>query len=125
MPENAGSVSPTNVTFNQGDPVTVTATENFGYSFKQWETKNGEILSTENPYSFNIENDLEIVAVFDKLTTYTFTVNKDGAGAQWGIVNLNPEPTDGKYIEGTIVTMTIETNPITSFLQWEDGSSRK
>lgn len=123
MPENAGSVSPTNVTFNQGDPVTVTATENFGYSFKQWETKNGEILSTENPYSFNIENDLEIVAVFDKLTTYTFTVNKDGAGAQWGIVNLNPEPTDGKYIEGTIVTMTIETNPITSFLQWEDGSS--
>ena len=39
---------------------------------------------------------------------------------QIGSVTLNPEPTEGKYEEGVIVTATANELPIARFLNWED-----
>ena len=49
------------------EKVVVTATPNDGYAFKEWQDGEGTVLSTENPYSFDITADAEIVAVYESL----------------------------------------------------------
>lgn len=48
-----------------GTKVTFTATQNQGYSFVNW-TVNGEEVSTENPYTATITEDIEIQANFEE-----------------------------------------------------------
>ena len=66
-PENAGSVSIKQTTQDDGttDEVVVTAYTNPGYLFKEWQSADGTSLSTENPYTFTITADAEIVAVYE------------------------------------------------------------
>lgn len=121
-PLAGGTVSPASGIYNAGDEVSVTATPNFGYTFKEWQdASTGTVLSTSNPYVFSISADTEVKAVFNTLTTYNFTVNK--VGSSWGEVELTPEAVDGKYIAGTEVTMTVIPNRVTSFNYWEDAST--
>ena len=122
-PENGGTATPGKADYEAGSPVTVTAEANYGFRFKEWQDEKGQTLSTDNPYTFNIERDMRITAVYNAIDTYTLTVNRDGDGGKWGIVKLNPEPTDGKYETGTTVTITVEPNSVTQFLHWEDQSS--
>lgn len=122
-PADAGAITPPQATYEVGDQVTVTASHNFGYRFKEWQNGKGEKLSTDNPYTFTIDGDINVKAVFDVFTTYPLTVTKEGEGAQWGIVSLSPEPVDGRYEAGTIVSLTIEPNPVTSFMYWENQSN--
>ncbi len=115
----AGEVSPTSGTYNDGDEITLTATNNFGYEFVEWQVGNtGTVLSSENPYTFIIDGDISIKAVYNAKTTYSFNV--EVSGSNWGEVSLSPEPTEGKYEDGTIVTMTAESNTVANFLNWED-----
>ncbi len=118
----AGTVSPTSGIYNQGDEITLSATNNFGYEFTEWQDGNtGEVLSSENPYTFIISENISVKAVFETKTTYSFHV--DITGSNWGEVLLSPQPTDGKYEEGTIVTMTAVPTTVTHFLNWEDYST--
>lgn len=118
----AGTVSPSSGTFNVGEDVTLTATNNFGYHFKEWQNAdNGNVLSTSNPYTFAIAADINIKAVYEAVTTYNFTVNK--TGSNWGTVKLSPEPINGKYETGTEVTMTVVPNAVSTFSYWEDNST--
>jgi len=43
----------------------ITATAYYDYKFVNW-TKNGEIISIENPYSFTVTEDIELVANFEE-----------------------------------------------------------
>lgn len=122
-PAGAGSVAPGGGTFNKGQSVTLTATRGFGYQFKEWQDENGDLIATTNPLTIVLDNDKTIKAVFSAITTFDFTVNKLGDGAQWGKVTLNPAPVNGKYEAGTIVDVAIVPNAVTSFLYWEDASS--
>ncbi len=123
FPENAGEVSPPGGTYNEGDEVTLTATEYFGYQFKEWiNADTDEALSTEVSYTFAIDSDIHVQAVFEVLETYTLNVTIDGS--EWGSVSLDPAPTDGKYESGTIVNITAEPNSVVNFLQWEDNSTQ-
>ena len=118
----AGSVTPSSGVYNAGDNVSLTATANFGYSFKEWQDANtGNVLSTNNPYNFTINNDANIKAVFNTLTTYSFTVNTQGSN--WGTVNLSPAPVNGRYVAGTEVTMSAAPNPFVTFSYWDDNST--
>ncbi len=38
-------------------------------------------------------------------------------------MSLSPEPVDGKYVDGTVVTVTVVPNKVSSFLYWEDQTS--
>ena len=49
--------------YDANTTATVTATAHTGYKFTNW-TKNGVELSTENPYSFTVTEDVELVANF-------------------------------------------------------------
>ena len=57
--------------FMEGQTVTLTATSNTGYKFANW-TKNGEVLSTENVYSFVVVDGVEgnYVANFEQITCH-------------------------------------------------------
>ncbi|MDO5341844.1 MAG: leucine-rich repeat protein [Bacteroidia bacterium] len=49
----------------EGTEITVSATPTEGYRFKNW-TENGEVASTENPYTFTLTADRNLVANFYK-----------------------------------------------------------
>jgi len=123
LPLGAGTVtvSPNLPTYNVGDQITLTQTRNFGYEFKEWQDGEGNLLSTNASYQFNILANTTVKAVYNTLTTYNYTVTK--VGSQWGNVLLNPAPTNGKYEAGTTVTMSVVPNAVTNFSYWEDNST--
>lgn len=122
-PAEAGLVSPFNATYDAGDSVTMNATAHYGYRFQEWQDADGNTLSTENPYRFEIKENTLLVGVFRAVDTYTLTVNKAGEGAKWGGLKLTPEPVNGIYETGTDVTVSIVPNSVTSFLYWNDNSA--
>ncbi|WP_051291284.1 pectinesterase family protein [Pedobacter glucosidilyticus] len=120
----AGTVikTPNSTDYEQGSSLSIQAVANFGYRFVKWiNTDNNADLSTANPYVFTVNASQNITAVFETLTTYSFTLNK--IGSNWGEVNLSPAPTNGRYVEGTEVTMTVIPNRVTSFSYWDDNST--
>ena len=69
-PANGGTVDGAGA-FMEGQTVTLTATANTGYKFVNW-TKNGEVLSTENVYSFVVVDGVEgnYVANFEQIVCH-------------------------------------------------------
>jgi hypothetical protein len=68
-PSEGGSVDPTGGTFEEDTDVTVEATANEGFSFREW---SGAVSSTENPVTITITGDTELTANFDDLrSVYT------------------------------------------------------
>jgi pectin methylesterase-like acyl-CoA thioesterase len=123
-PTGAGgiSISPAGTEFDEGTNVTLTSTSrSFGYQFKQWQDSKGNALSTASAYTFKLMKDTSIVALYQPITTYNFTLNK--IGCQWGQVTLSPAPTNGKYEAGTTVTMTVVPNGVSNFNFWDDKTT--
>ena len=122
-PEEGGSAAPVSGVYEAGSSVTVTATHNYGYRFESWKDAEGNVVSTENPYTFTISKDTELTAVFAAQQMYTLTIEKDGEGATWGDYNLSPAKEGNSYEAGEEVTISVVPNSVTSFLYWGDGSS--
>ena len=62
----------------EGSSVTLTATPNAGYQFKNWTVAGAEV-STANPYTFTAEEDVTVVANFEELPKATiYFVNNAG-----------------------------------------------
>jgi len=68
-PQKGGLVTINQETQQDGETERVTAIASVtpGYQFKEWQDGEGTVLSTENPYSFDITADAEIVAVYESL----------------------------------------------------------
>ena len=62
-------------TYTQGQSCTVTATANAGYTFTNW-TENGNVVSSNANYTFNVTGNRTLVANFT-VQTYTITVSAD------------------------------------------------
>lgn len=56
--------------YNHGTKVAVTATATKGHQFDRWENGSGATLSTSATYSFTINEDCAVYAVFSKLPNY-------------------------------------------------------
>ena len=125
------SVKPNASVFSEGDEVTVTATENFGYHFAGWVDAAGEIVSTENPYTFNITADTDLKATYTQKNVYALNLTViDDMENTYGNANLVTISPVGNvvngvhhYEEGTDVKLTVNNNKILSFTGWEDGST--
>ena len=98
-------------TYNKGETVTVTATPNEGYIFVNW-TENGEIVTTETEYSFEIANDRNFVANFIAIYDVTITMNMEEAGSVTG---------EGTYNDGETVTVTATPNEGYKFVNWTEN----
>ena len=66
-PADGGTVSGMG-NFGSGTTATLTATANPGYQFVRWSDGINE-LSTDNPYSFTVDDDAELVAEFETVLT--------------------------------------------------------
>ena len=113
-----GSGSEGNYQYNSGTEVTVTATSNKGYLFDRWESANGETLSTVATYTFIINSDMAVYAVFSKIANYRedlvsfpgaegygrFTTGgrmMDGRGSKVYYVTRLDDCPDNNLVEGT------------------------
>ena len=126
--EKAGklTIQPASGIYDEGDEVRLSVEENFGYHFLAWVDANGKEVSKQNPYVFNITEDLTLKATFQKAATYSLNISfTDGAQPQ--LVQIQPVGTiiDGQrmYEEGTDVRLTALDNKVLTFLGWEDQTT--
>ena len=103
-------------------PFTAYAIPFDGYVFSAWTYENGDTASTENPYIFVPTSDITLIANFAADSTpvidtvyYTVTVNYD---ATMGTVTG-----EGRYVEGTFVTLRATANEGYTFTGWYDGET--
>ncbi len=76
------SMSPNMTSQTEGSTIKFTATPNDGYKFSQWIDKDGEVVSTENPYTIeSLSEDVSLTAVFEKLLTVTYTLTEGATGS--------------------------------------------
>ncbi|MDL2240829.1 T9SS type A sorting domain-containing protein, partial [Bacteroidales bacterium OttesenSCG-928-K22] len=103
--------------FEEGAEITVTATTNTNYEFINW-TENGIEVSTNNSYSFTVENDRELTANFQYNIPYFDIVlisNPTEGGELTG---------DGNFGEGTQITVTANANAGYEFVNWTENDTQ-
>lgn len=127
-PLGSGSVTtnPVGTAFDRGTEVTLIATRNFGYVFSHWANKQGGSVSSLNPYTLTLNGNANLIAVFEKINTYSLIMNVNGGGKDY-MVTPSPDGTliDGKLMfeEGVNVTISAMSNPIISFTNWLSGET--
>jgi hypothetical protein len=80
----------------EGAEVTLTATPNTGYRFKEWQVLSGGVTVVNNKLHV-LSTDVTVKAIFEPIPTYAVTVT-GGTGS-------------GNYAEGAVVAVTADTAP--------------
>ena len=107
--ESKGSVTASSNAVEEGKSVTLTATPNDGYEFVNW-TLNGEIVSTENPYTATVTANAEFVANFEEFIHEYVDLGLP-SGIKWATCNVganSPEEYGDYFAWG-------ETEPQTTY----------
>jgi hypothetical protein len=110
-------VTPVKGVYENGSSVTVTASEVVGYHFKSWKDTLGNVVSTENPYTFSITSDASLVADYEALVARDVTVAISGSTT----ATYSISPVQAIYYEGDIVTITLDDHAINRFMGWSDN----
>ena len=114
--ESIGTVGISNATNAVGDEVTLTAyPDMFSGTFKAW-TKDGKVVSTDNPYTFTVteENKGKYVATFDKIdmanTGFYCVVRNVGHNRNLGLMGISDKTVSrsNRYLKNSI--MLLESN---------------
>ena len=120
------SVNPAGDKFDEGTQITVSTTENFGYHFAGWTDAANKVVSTDNPYTFNLTANTSLTATYTKNNVYALNLKLEG-GANANLVQFSPvgNVVNGVhfYEEGTDVKLTALNNRILTFTNWEDNST--
>ena len=99
-------------TFKIGTSVTLTAAPNDGYEFVNW-TVGGKEVSTANPYTFTVNDNITLVANFKEAAAKTYTITTSATnGTVEGAATV---------VEGESVTLTATANPGYKFVNWTIG----
>jgi uncharacterized repeat protein (TIGR02543 family) len=106
--------NPTNGKYADGAVVSLTATPAAGYQFDGW---SGAATGTNATVSVTMDADKTVTAMFSKIQR-TLTVN-----ATNGTVSTNPNPTNGKYAHGTVVSLTATPAAGYQFDGWSGAAS--
>jgi len=108
-----GTASITQQATCSNSQATVTAVANSGYMFSYW-TEGEEIVSTSNPYSFNLTATRNLVAHFEGVTyTINASANPSAGGTITGF---------GGFGEGATATLTATANTGYTFINWTEGN---
>lgn len=109
-------------TYNEGDTCTITLVsyDNVGFIFKEW-TLNGETVSSDMSYSFQVTASVTFVPIFEKVeipqvTKYSVKVSANSA---YGKVEGT-----GEYEEGTDVVITADPNFGYKFVEWKENGNQ-
>lgn len=102
-------------TFDQGSTVTLTATPDSCHKFADWVDGDGNFLSSDNPYSFTVNGDVSVFAVFSPISyNISASVSPSGSGSISGA---------GSHDCGTEVDLTATPNDCYTFTNWTEGNS--
>lgn len=111
-PANSGTVMGGG-TYTYGSTATLQATNNFGYTFSQWQDGN-----TENPRVITVTQNATYIAQFtQQVQQYTITTNVTPSGS--GVVTGG-----GTYTYGQTATLTVMANQHYHFVRWQDGNTQ-
>ena len=110
--EEGGTVSTEGGTYTKGSKITVTATPDGQYLFKEWSDG-----STVNPREITVNADLTLKATFVK-KTYPLSVTIDGEGTVQEQVIIQGSTTQTQYNAGTTVRLTATANEGWVFSGW-------
>ena len=114
-PEEGGTVSGGG-TFQQGQSCTVSATPATGYTFTNW-TENGNVVSTNANYTFNVTGNRTLVANFTYVPQ-SFTITVSANPTEGGTVTGG-----GTYTEGQSCTVSATPNANYTFTNWTENDS--
>jgi lysophospholipase L1-like esterase len=122
-PVEGGSISrdPDMERYKEGTNVTLKATKNFGYKFKEWQDENGSVVSTDAETTVTMDAEKTMKAIFEQIPVYTITTkvtNEDERNL--GSITLTPNDHNNQYEQGAIITATANENKIIKFLSWTD-----
>ena len=112
-PVEGGTASGGGEGYHLGQLSTVEATANPGYCFYNW-TLDGTVVSLENPYTFPVTGDMELVANFGTPIVVNVTANPSNGGTVTG---------GGGYGPNHSCTLTAVPNPGYVFTKWTKGNS--
>ena len=121
----AGNISrePDMEQFKEGTVVTLKATKNFGYRFKEWQDAEGVVISSEPTVTVTMDSEKTVKAVFESVPVYKVTTKvTNDAERQMGSVVLSPNEHDGQYEAGTKIVATANESKILKFLSWTDAN---
>lgn len=122
----AGSISrdPDMDTYKAGSQVTLKASKNFGYKFKEWQDAAGAVVSTDAETTVTMDAEKTMKAVFEAVPLYTVKTHvMNDADRDLGSVTLSPNDHEGQYEAGTKITATANESKILKFTHWEDNST--
>ncbi len=96
--EGEVTLDPPGGTYEEGTPVTLTASPASGWQFDGW---SGDASGSNNPITITMDGNKTITATFGEIPImYTLTTDTDGFGS------IELDPPGGVYPEGTPVTLT-------------------
>ena len=97
-------------TYPQGTTIEISATPNINANFTGWDDGN-----TDNPRSITVTQDLEIIALFEKIDTYAITVRAENPllGTTYG---------SGTYLLNQVINIGATPNAGFYFSGWQDGN---
>ena len=98
-----------------GTEITLTATPNKGYHFKEWQVMSGGVTIKDDKFTMP-DSDVEVKAIFEKdappaPTEFTITVKTDGNGTA--------SASHAKAVAGTEITLTATPNEGYRFKEWQ------
>ncbi|MDD3167485.1 MAG: DUF5123 domain-containing protein [Bacteroidales bacterium] len=114
----AGSIQGPKGSIEQLSEVSLTAVRNYGYKFIKWVDASGSQLSDSTTYSFVMDSDKEVYAVFENIPLYSLNIEVNGGGR----VHISEPGKDGAYEwyeAGTELTLTATGNRVTEFIFWD------
>ncbi len=115
-PNNGGSVSGGG-TYQEGESCTVSATSNNGYTFTNW-TEDGNEISTDANYSFNVNSNRVLVANFTILPPNSYAINVSANPSDGGTVSGG-----GTYQQGQSCTIIATNNESHTFTNWTENGN--
>jgi hypothetical protein len=128
IPSNGGSIEsfPVGTIHDENTQITLTATRNFGYEFTNWTDESDNVISTDNPYTFTLTNDIVLKANYNSINTYSLDLSVNGGATDYMVV-ISPSGNilnnSRMYEEGTNVALTASNNTILNFSNWGTGET--
>ena len=112
VPQEAGTVTPTNAEFDRNRSLEISATANQNWVFSHWE---GDHVGNQNPVIINMDSDKDIAAIFVK-RDYPLTLLTEGEGS---ISERIIQQRTSDYPHGTMIELTAEPATGWEFERWK------
>ena len=117
----AGSISGPSGYVAAGTNVTLTTVKNFGFKFVKWVDANGTTLSEEAVYTFEMKEDVTVLAVFAPVTIYKLNITCTNGGS-YTVSEAGKDGLFEEYEEGTELMITTVVNKVTEFVMGTEAA---